>query len=187
MLQLAQATELTDEQKEYMDTAYQSGRKLLGIINDILDLTRVESGKFHLVLDEFDPTATLNAVVSLLATQKNRKDINFSSTIDKNIPSALVGDASRIRQILVNLIGNAMKFTEHGEVHVWMKVDPMEEKGASANLILTVSDTGIGIPRDKLESIYEPFNAGGRFRSSIFWRHRPGAFHRQAPCEVDGR
>ena len=157
MLQLLQTTPLMEEQEEYLEAALNSGRSLIQIIGDILDLSRIEAGRLGLAVDEFDPSALLVTVLDPFKIQAKNKHINLYSTLDKNTPYTLQGDSSRIRQILFNLIGNAIKFTEQGEVHTHMEAGPTEENAGQIDLICSVSDTGIGISRDKLETVFEPF------------------------------
>ena len=157
MLQLALDTDLDEEQRDYLEISLASSRNLLNVINDILDISRIEAGKMEIVREEFDLSEILRTVVETFGPQAKAKNIGVEYEIDVNVPRLLEGDGGRIRQILFNLIGNSLKFTERGKVRV--EVFPLwSEKGAREfKLLFSVSDTGIGIPDDKIEYIFEPF------------------------------
>ena len=156
MLKLAQETGLEGEQAEYVETAVASGRNLLQVVNDVLDLSRIEAGKIELVESLFFPRELMESVASIFRLQARDKGIELHCEVADGVDQAYVGDQGRIRQILFNLVGNALKFTETGSIHMTCAaVDP--EGKAYALLELTIRDTGIGIPEDKLDTIFESF------------------------------
>ena len=135
--------------KEYLDTINQCGETLLGIINDVLLLSRIEAGQFNMSSEEFSPSETLMAGVASFRFKANQKDIELILN-RKNLPDKIIGDNLRLKQILFNIIGNAIKFTEHGSIEI--EAEYKDEK-----LILSVTDTGVGIPADKIDKILNPF------------------------------
>ena len=145
-------TELSPEQADFLQTIRTSGEALLSIINDILDFSRVESGRMELESEDFDLWAFLEESVSLVAASAHAKGIELTAPIDPETPRFVRGDAARIRQVLLNLTGNAIKFTSKGEVVV--RVLPA---GTDSMLRFEVSDTGIGIPESARVRIFEPF------------------------------
>jgi PAS domain S-box-containing protein len=155
MTALALDTELTEEQRDYLNTVNQSALSLLDIINDILDFSKIEAGRLNIENIEFNLRLTVEGVTDTLAPQASKKGIELACFVHQDVPSLLIGDPTRIRQILVNLAGNAVKFTHKGEVLI--KVEPLEETEANAKIIFSVIDTGIGIPAEKHEIIFEDF------------------------------
>lgn len=155
MTTLALDTDLTEEQRDYLNTVNQSALALLDIINDILDFSKIEAGRLNIEDIEFNLRLTVEGVTDTLAPQASKKGIELACFVHQDVPSLLIGDPTRIRQILVNLAGNAVKFTHKGEVLI--KVEPLEETEADANIIFSVIDTGIGIPIEKHEIIFEEF------------------------------
>jgi signal transduction histidine kinase/CheY-like chemotaxis protein/HPt (histidine-containing phosphotransfer) domain-containing protein len=155
MSELALDTDLTDEQREYINTVMECGESLLGLINDILDLSKIEAGKLLIEQVEFNPVDCVEQSVSMLAHRMADKDVELICDIDDDVPSWVVGDPTRLRQVLVNLGGNAVKFTEHGEVVLSMRCEDRSE--SDVTLVIAVRDTGIGIPADRLEAIFESF------------------------------
>lgn len=148
-------TELTEEQREYADTVLMSANNLLTIINDILDFSKIEAGKFQFEMLDFDLLQTVESTNELLAAQAHKKDILLSSFVETNVPNALRGDSGRLRQVLTNLTGNAVKFTEGGEVHV--NVSNVKETDTYVMLKFEIRDTGIGIPAKEIEKLFQPF------------------------------
>ena len=134
----------------------QSGRALLSVINDILDFSRIEAGKFELVLDDFDLTAAVQDVVSLLSDSATRKHIALQYVCEDGLPTTVHGDSGRLRQMLVNLVGNAIKFTERGEVAI--RVRPLQRGLDRMVVSFEVSDTGIGIAPEAQQRIFDPFD-----------------------------
>jgi len=155
MTELTLGTDITAEQREYLETVRSSADALLGIINDILDFSKIEARKLDIDLIDFDLPYTLDDMLRSLAPRAHAKGLELACHIAPDVPPALTGDPSRLRQILVNLIGNAVKFTEAGEVVVRVECTSIE--GNRVALKFTVHDTGIGIPQDKHASIFDPF------------------------------
>jgi signal transduction histidine kinase len=155
MTDLALDTDLTAEQREYLTTVKSSGMSLLTLINDILDFSKIESGQFTLDLAEFELAQSVGGVMRTLAAGAQQKGLELAYQIAADVPNVLVGDAGRIRQILVNLVGNAIKFTKHGEVVVRVKCETL--MGQTVRLQVTVQDTGIGIPIEKQAVIFDAF------------------------------
>jgi len=155
MLQLLAETKLTAEQLEYANVAQESGRVLLALIDDILDLSKIEARKISLERLTFNLRHTVEEVVQLLRVQANAKGIEFHSRLAEEIPVFLRGDAHRLRQVLTNLCANAIKFTERGEVTLEAA---LESRGNdSATVRFAITDTGIGIPPDRVASLFLPF------------------------------
>ncbi len=146
---------LNAEQRQQAELIRSSGQSLLTIINDILDLSKVEAGHFTLDIVDFDPKAAVHEVTSLLAVRAQGKGLRLSTRIAAGVPPRLRGDPSRLRQVIFNLVGNAVKFTERGGVEVDVSAAPL---GADrCELRIQVVDTGIGIAADALPAIFEPF------------------------------
>jgi signal transduction histidine kinase/DNA-binding response OmpR family regulator/HPt (histidine-containing phosphotransfer) domain-containing protein len=156
MAQLFRQTELDARQADYVEKIDNAARTLLGILNDILDFSKVEAGKLTLDLQPFDLDKMLRDVGVILSANLGGKDVEILFDIDRNIPRWIVGDVLRLQQILINLGGNAVKFTNHGEVVLAARL----EHGAKGQPVIavSVSDTGIGIAEDKLASIFEGFS-----------------------------
>ena len=155
MTELVLEGRLTPEQRECLGIVEESATSLLGIINDLLDLSKIEAGKFDLDPVEFDPRALLDDALQALALRAHKKGLELACDIAPEVPDVLVGDPARLRQVVVNLVGNAVKFTAAGEVVVRVRVD--DAGGGAARLHVAVADTGIGVPADKLQAIFEPF------------------------------
>jgi PAS domain S-box-containing protein len=155
MTSLALATDLTDEQRDYLMTVQKSAYNLLNIINDILDFSKIEAGKFSLDSINFDLRSVVEEVTDTLASQATEKNIELASLIGPDVPLHLKGDPDRLRQILLNLGGNAVKFTDAGEVTITAEL--ARESGEAAVVVFTVKDTGIGIPADKIDHVFEEF------------------------------
>jgi signal transduction histidine kinase/ActR/RegA family two-component response regulator len=155
-VQLLFHSALTPEQHDYAKTISDSGELLLSIINDILDLSKIEAGHLALEARPFDPRASLATVESLLRRGAVERGLRFQVQIDDAVPPLLVGDDMRLRQVLLNLASNAVKFTPHGAVTVQLKAQPPGADGM-VPLELSVTDTGIGIARDQLETVFQPF------------------------------
>jgi signal transduction histidine kinase/CheY-like chemotaxis protein/HPt (histidine-containing phosphotransfer) domain-containing protein len=149
-------TDLGVEQQKYAETIRSSGDALLTIINDILDFSKIEAGKLELEAVAFDPRQPVEEVLDLLAEQARAKGLKLASVIDKEVPPFLRGDPSRLRQILTNLVGNAIKFTYQGHVELRVSVD--EQTDDAIQLRCTVTDTGIGIEAEAQTYVFESFN-----------------------------
>ncbi len=155
MTELALTTELAPDQREYLQVVKQSGENLLRILNDILDFSKIEAGKLDLESTPFELRATLGAALKTHAYRCHEKGLELIFHVHPDIPDALQSDPVRIQQILVNLVGNAVKFTEKGEVVVEVAAESLDSK--KVGLHFSVSDTGIGIPKDKQDSIFQAF------------------------------
>ncbi|HEX4807826.1 MAG TPA: response regulator [Bryobacteraceae bacterium] len=155
MTELTLGTELTEEQRGYLQIAKISANSLLSVINDILDFSKIEAG--HLDLDPLrcDLRDSIAAAMKSLALQAGEKGLELSCELDENVPECILADEGRLRQILMNLAGNALKFTERGEIQI--KVAPLAISEHSVELQFSVIDTGIGIPENKLAAIFSPF------------------------------
>ncbi len=156
MLQLLQGMPLGDEQARYVEAALRAGKRLTGLLSDILDLARVESGKLALAHEPFEVEAAVKNVMDVLAPAWREREVSLTWTIDASVPGRLVGDEVRIRQILLNLLGNAIKFTPKGEVRLDVCAVSRPEPGR-VTLVVRVADTGIGIAEEKIDSIFESF------------------------------
>ena len=148
-------TDLTPEQRQFANALYNSGNSLLGLINDILDFSKIEAGKLELEMMDFDLRSTLEDFSDTLAIRAHDKDLEFNCLVRSNVPSLLRGDPGRLRQVLMNLAGNAVKFTEKGDVAVVAELDSEDEEHATIRFL--VKDTGIGIPMDLQEALFSPF------------------------------
>jgi PAS domain S-box-containing protein len=164
MLELALDTELSDEQRDYLAMARTSAEALLSVINDILDFSKIEARKLQLDQTTFALRDHLADTVKALAVRAQQKGIELACHVAPNVPDTLIGDPGRLRQILVNLLGNAIKFTEHGEVVVTVGAQEVDKPDASRTTMVqfSVRDTGIGIPKEKQETIFEAFSQAER-------------------------
>jgi signal transduction histidine kinase/ligand-binding sensor domain-containing protein/CheY-like chemotaxis protein len=152
---LAETTQ-TPEQQEYTDTIRSSGEALLTVINDILDFSKIESGNLELDNHGFDLRQCIEEVMDVFSAKASQKGLDLVYQIDYQIPAQIVGDSHRLRQILLNLISNAMKFTHHGEIFVAVDLLKIDDNGL--DLAFHVRDTGIGIPQDKLSRLFKAFS-----------------------------
>ena len=155
MTELALDTELTREQRDCIETARASADSLITVINDILDFSKIEAGKIELDPIEFNLRDSLDEAIRSIALRAHEKSLELICEIAPDVPETIVGDPARLRQIVVNLLGNAVKFTERGEVALHAAVE--ETGGGHSILRFTVSDTGIGIPPEKQSAIFAPF------------------------------
>ena len=156
MADLLAETRLTPEQRRYVEVFQRAGGNLLGLINDILDLSKVESGHMELEAVDFELADMITRVLELTRVRAGKKGLTVGSTIAAGLPAMLIGDPLRLRQVLLNLLGNGMKFTDSGRLDVEVAQDPEDPRPGS--LLFRVKDTGIGIPADKLEAIFENFS-----------------------------
>ncbi len=152
MAELLASTDLNPEQSDYVQIIRNSGNILLSIINDILDFSKIEAGKLELENRPFILIDEINLVYQILGNQANHQGNILKYAIADNIPDALVGDASRLSQILINLIGNAIKFTSNGEIVLTVSCQP------SSQLLFAIKDTGIGISRNHIDKLFQPFS-----------------------------
>jgi two-component system, sensor histidine kinase and response regulator len=155
MTELALRTKLTVRQRDYLRSVQHSAEALLTLVNDILDFSKIEARRLSLERVTFDLRETVEEAVRLLAPRAHEKGLELACHIQPDVPGTVVGDPGRLRQVLVNLVGNAIKFTERGEVVVTVEVQ--EAHGSDAALHFTVSDTGIGIPADKQWQVFGAF------------------------------
>src|SRR5262249_38789858 len=178
MTELALDTELSAEQREYLNAVQMSAHGLLKVINDILDFSKMEAGKLELERIDFKLRETLDETMKTLTFRAHEKDLELAYEVPPDVPDQLLGDPMRLRQVLVNLVGNAIKFTERGEVVVTVRkqesgVRGQDSEGLSAGKVIaasgphvpascllrfSVADTGIGIPAEKQKLIFEPFS-----------------------------
>ena len=149
---------LTANQKQYLETVTSSGKLLLSVINDILDISKIEAGKVQLEAIDFDIHQLAAGTMRIIEEKVMGKAVQLNYTVDPAVPKFLKGDPTRLRQILVNLLSNAVKFTEKGEVSLSIKHDPSLDQEGKIGLWFGVRDTGIGIPADKIKLLFQPFN-----------------------------
>ncbi|MBP1153895.1 signal transduction histidine kinase [Paenibacillus sp. PvR052] len=155
MADLLVETDLSSDQREYAETIRRSGVALLHVINDILDLSKIESGKVEVKEDLLNLRICLIETFEMFYAECRRKSLEITYDIDLMVPDCVLGDESRLRQILINLVGNAVKFTEQGGVHV--SVSHLNSEAEMQELEFRVTDTGIGIPEEKRSMLFEPF------------------------------
>ncbi len=153
--EFALSTELTAEQRDYIKTVQTSAESLLAILNDILDFSRIEAHSVQLESAEFPPAAVVQSAMKVIQVEASRKGLQTYHQIDPLVPRLLTGDPVRLRQILLNLLGNAIKFTNSGYVAVFVKV--VAQRDHSVRLQFSIVDSGVGIPQDKQQAIFEPF------------------------------
>jgi CheY-like chemotaxis protein len=158
-------TNLTAEQREHVEIIRSSGETLLTLINDILDFSKIEANRMELERAPFDIRAVVQQTLALLKTRATAKDLHLRSKVADSVPTTVVGDVTRLRQVLLNLAGNAIKFTEQGEVTVEITRPELrvsrfsaEENPGTIDLHFTVRDTGIGIPPDRISRLFKPFS-----------------------------
>ena len=154
-LQLLEDTPLNKDQHEFVNTAHKSADALLAILNDILDLSKIEAGKLSFEKIAFDFNQIIRDIVILHSLKSEQQGVVLSQQIDDALPAALIGDPTRLRQVIVNLVSNALKFTREGEVKI--SVDVLKKNTDSVDVKVTVSDTGIGIPQSALDTLFNAF------------------------------
>jgi signal transduction histidine kinase/DNA-binding response OmpR family regulator len=159
MTELALNTPLSDGQRDYLQTVHRSAEHLLVVINDVLDFSKIEAGKLHIEAIEFSLRTLLDETLKPFAIRAHEKLCELMIDVRPGIPDAFVGDPHRLRQVLVNLVGNAIKFTDHGEIVVRVERARLREDDR-ASLQFSVIDTGIGIPLDKQQTIFRAFTQG---------------------------
>lgn len=158
MTELLLHTKLTEKQKKFAESSYRSAESLLNVINDILDFSKIEAGKLELDMIPFDLVKTVEGSVELFSEQIRKKKISLALHLEENVPVQVEGDPGRLRQVLVNLVGNAVKFTDQGEVSIC--VSTLDNGGECASVAIEVRDTGIGISPDSLKHIFDCFSQG---------------------------
>ncbi len=157
MTELTLDTTLSEEQRQYLKTVKSAADNLLGIINDLLDFSKIEAGKLELDLADLSLRSVVGDTLQTLAVRAHRKGLELVCNIQPDIPDTLVGDAGRLRQVLLNLVGNAIKFTDMGEVVVRVETVGSAAPAEGTQLLFSVTDTGIGIAADKHEAIFRAF------------------------------
>jgi len=155
MTDLALSTSLNSRQKNLLSIVKQSANSLLGLINDLLDFSKIEAGKMELEILDLDVRELIGEALQLRAQAACQKRLELVYHVEPNVPECLKGDPGRLKQTLINLVGNAIKFTEHGEIEVHVELTSQDDN--DVELHFSVRDTGIGIPADKLDSIFESF------------------------------
>jgi two-component system, sensor histidine kinase and response regulator len=155
MAQVLAETELSEDQRHYLDLMVANGNSLLELINSILDLAKIESGRMQVEHSEFDLIELVNKTVATFGVRAHSKGLELIARVPPDVPERLIGDPLRLRQILTNLLGNAIKFTDCGEIV--LEVNNLDRLDTSVEVNFSVADTGIGIPPDKLDSIFSDF------------------------------
>ncbi|MEI7842319.1 MAG: response regulator [Gallionellaceae bacterium] len=158
MTELALDTDLDSDQKEYLGLVKSSADALLNIINDILDFSKIEAGKMTLEEIEFRLPEVLSQTARSVALRAHQKGLELLLDIDPNLPEILIGDPGRLRQVIINLVGNAIKFTHKGEIVVKVRLQKSQPNPFQLALQISVRDTGIGIPKDKFDAIFQSFS-----------------------------
>jgi len=184
MTELVLDTDISPVQRDYLTMVQQSGDALLALINDILDFSKIEAGKLDLDHAPFDLHECLGDTMKSLSVRAARKGLELVCQIDRNVPEAVAGDATRLRQVIVNLVGNALKFTERGEVVLAAAVDSVEDE----KFVLhgRVKDTGIGIAREKTGDDFHRLRAGRHVDHPQVRRNGAGSGDFGAACRLDG-
>jgi PAS domain S-box-containing protein len=148
-------TNLNSEQNEYVQIIQRSGNTLIKIINDILDFSKIESGKAELLNEQFGPRAILSETLNLIFPKALEKNLEISTSIDSKVPSIVIGDATKLRQVLLNLFNNAIKFTPNGAIAISVQNAKQDED--TVHLQFAIRDTGLGVPQEKVVHLFEPF------------------------------
>lgn len=154
--ELLQKTNLTEMQQQYLQKSVRTSNALMNIINDILDYSKIEAGKLNLEHTEFDLSSLLDSLADLFSLEAERKGIELVFLIDPEVPNQLIGDPLRISQVFNNLVGNALKFTEKGEIRI--SIEKLKQKGSQTEIEITVTDTGIGISAEHRDRLFKPFS-----------------------------
>ncbi|HTK30671.1 MAG TPA: response regulator [Candidatus Saccharimonadaceae bacterium] len=166
MVELALDSTLNDDQRDYLETAHSSANTLLAVINDVLDFSKIEAGRLDLEPLPFTLRDTLSQIMKMLALRADQKGLELLCGVATDVPDVVIGDAARLRQVIVNLLGNAVKFTEVGEVSLDVGVESADEEGIA--LHFRIADTGIGIPAGKLGMIFEAFTQADSSTTRVF-------------------
>ena len=174
MLQVMQATDLDQEQQEYVEMATKSSKRLARLLNDILDLTKIEADKLEISEDVFSLPEAMQSIKDIFAHVARENENTLETDHDPVLPEKLIGDSTRLTQILFNLVGNATKYTRQGRIEV--HVDPLPRtKDNICRVLFTISDTGPGIPDDKMDKVFETFTQAGNSSLSPYTRQYEGA------------
>lgn len=189
MTNLLQETPLSEEQRFYVSTVRHSSNTLLTIINDILDLSKAESGRLGMESLPLEPHRSVEEVLDLLAPKAVEKGLELVYTIDRSVPATVLGDATRLRQVLINLISNAIKFTPHGEISVAVEAKHLDNpddhaEEAQVELHFAIRDTGIGIAPDHLQHLFQPFSQADAANTRYFGGAGLGLVISKRLCEL---
>jgi PAS domain S-box-containing protein len=157
MTEFVLETDLTEDQRQCLQTSQSAAEHLLGLLNDLLDFSKIEANRLELDPTAFSLRSMLGDVLRVLAMRARKKGLKLACHVEPNVPDSLIGDAGRLRQVLLNLVGNALKFTERGEIIVRVQVAGNAESESEIALHFAVADTGIGVPKDKQEKIFRAF------------------------------
>ena len=158
MVELALRNEqIPEQEKEYLYNIQSAGEELLSIIDDILDVTKIDSGNLEITEEEYEITSIVHDVTNIIQVMLGEKEIEFTTEIDPKIPVRLKGDSVRIKQIMMNLLGNAVKYTEKGRIHLQLVSEPVEGQADHINLKISVADTGIGISEEQMGELFTIF------------------------------
>ena len=187
MTELVLDTPLTADQREYLETVKSSADTLLGIINDILDFSKIEAGKLELDPADFALRPMLGDTLQALAMRAHRKGLELVCHVQPDVPDALVGDPGRLRQVLVNLVGNAIKFTDDGEVVIRVEVAGDPAAGGGGRPAVHGERHRHRHPARKARDDLPSLRAGRQLDNPAIWRHRAGPDHRGPPRRPDGR
>lgn len=155
VVSLLEKTELTEKQRIYINAITSSSNQLMGVINDVLDLSKIEAGKVEIVETEFDLYELIESVISIFEMKSNDKGIGITYTIEPEVPQFIIGDSIRLNQIMYNLLGNAVKFTEQGEVN--LRIAVLNDHTDQSEILFCVTDSGIGMEEGVTDKIFEPF------------------------------
>ncbi len=185
MTDLALDTELTGEQRDYLETVKSSSDSLLTVINDILDFSKIEAGKIDLEAVDFNLRDSLESTLKTVALRADEKGLELLCEVAADVPDLVCGDSTRLRQVVINLVGYAIIFTERGEITVRVQVETRD--ASDCVLHLTVSDTGVGIPEEKRELIFAPFSQADNFHDAKVRRDRLGPHDIDTAGADDGR
>jgi signal transduction histidine kinase len=178
-------TPLADEQREYAEIVRQSGDALLTVINDILDFSKIEAGRLELEAQPFDLRDCVEGALDLVATRAAEKGLDLAYLVADGTPAAIVGDVTRLRQVLLNLLSNAVKFTERGEIVLSVTAQRLGAAEELHELAFSVRDTGIGIPADRLDRLFQSFS---QVDASTTRRYgAPASGSRSGAGRADGR
>ena len=184
MTELLMDSDLTVEQRKFAETIKSSGASLLVLINDILDFSKIEAGMLEFEMIDFQLRTTLESAAELLSVKAGEKGIELVCFIAPDLPPSLNGDPGRLRQIIMNLAGNAIKFTSKGEVAIFAELE--EETDNHAMLGIRIKDTGIGIPADRIHGLFTPFVQADGSTTRKFGGTGLGAFHIKTARGTDG-
>ncbi|WP_438482628.1 ATP-binding protein [Oleiharenicola lentus] len=179
-------TSLNAEQREYVQLIQKSGEALLLLINDLLDIEKIEAGKIELESEPFSPRRCIEEVVDFFSPKARLSNLKIEAQIPPDLPPFVIGDIYRLRQILINLVGNSVKFTSSGSVTVSVEAVPLDSHAQNAVLRFCVSDTGVGIPPEKIAALFKPFSQVGASTSRTYGGTGLGLSICKRLCELMG-